>query len=103
MAWESSGRWAKCLGPCTHVGDLEEAPGSWLQIDLAPAVAAIWGVNQQMKDPPPSLFLSASLCNFVFQLNKINLLKKEKVPIYEYIMTKLCNRGKGLDNPKVRV
>ncbi|XP_069918105.1 leukocyte-associated immunoglobulin-like receptor 2 [Oryctolagus cuniculus] len=25
MAWESSGRWPKCLGPCTHVGDLEEA------------------------------------------------------------------------------
>ncbi|XP_062059317.1 EEF1A lysine methyltransferase 3 isoform X3 [Lepus europaeus] len=24
---ESSGRWFKCLGPCTRVGDLEEAPG----------------------------------------------------------------------------
>uniref|UniRef100_G1TS06 60S ribosomal protein L31 n=1 Tax=Oryctolagus cuniculus TaxID=9986 RepID=G1TS06_RABIT len=25
-------RWPKCLGPCTRMGDLEEALGSWLQI-----------------------------------------------------------------------
>nr|XP_051704465.1 secernin-3 isoform X3 [Oryctolagus cuniculus] len=54
---ESSGEWPKCLlGPCTHVGDLEEARGSWLLIGTALAVEAIWQVNQQIED----LFLSAS-------------------------------------------
>ncbi|XP_051688083.1 protein archease isoform X2 [Oryctolagus cuniculus] len=56
MVWESSRRWPKSLGPCTHVGDLEEAPGSWLRIDTALAVAVNWGVNQWME----YLSLSAS-------------------------------------------
>ena len=44
--------------PCTDVGDLEEAPGSWLRIDAALAIVAIWGVNQRMED---SLCLYLSL------------------------------------------
>ena len=50
---------AQVLGPCTHVGDLEEAPCYWLWIGATLAIAANWGVNQWMEDP--SLF-SASLC-----------------------------------------
>ena len=56
---ESSGGWAKTLGPCTHVGELEEVPGSWLWIGTAPAVALTWGVNHQMEYLP--LCLSFSL------------------------------------------
>ena len=62
MAWESSGNWPKSLGPCTHMGDLEEALGSWLWIGSAPAIATIWGVNQWMEDLSLSLSLSLSLC-----------------------------------------
>uniref|UniRef100_A0A5F9CVZ5 RAP2A, member of RAS oncogene family n=1 Tax=Oryctolagus cuniculus TaxID=9986 RepID=A0A5F9CVZ5_RABIT len=51
MAWESR-RWPKSLGPCTHVGAPDEAPGSWLQISTALAVVANWGVNQQMEKVP---------------------------------------------------
>ncbi|XP_069931098.1 acyl-protein thioesterase 1 isoform X3 [Oryctolagus cuniculus] len=50
IAWGSSRRWSKCLGPCTHVGDLEEAPGSWFQIGSALEVVALLGVNQRMED-----------------------------------------------------
>nr|XP_051685509.1 UPF0488 protein C8orf33 homolog isoform X4 [Oryctolagus cuniculus] len=60
MAWESSRRWPKSFSPCTHVGDTE-APGSWLRIGTAPAIAAIaaiWGVNQQMEDFSLCLYLS---------------------------------------------
>nr|XP_051697078.1 uncharacterized protein LOC127489556 [Oryctolagus cuniculus] len=32
VAWSSSRRWAKSLGPCTRMEDPEEAPGSWLWI-----------------------------------------------------------------------
>ena len=39
---------AQVLGPC--VGDLEEAPGSWLRIGTALAVVANWGVNHRMED-----------------------------------------------------
>nr|XP_051688494.1 acyl-protein thioesterase 1 isoform X5 [Oryctolagus cuniculus] len=50
IAWGSSRRWSKCLSPCTHVGDLEEAPGSWFQIGSALEVVALLGVNQRMED-----------------------------------------------------
>ena len=63
MAWESSRGWSKSLGPCTHVGDQEEAPGSWLQIGSAPAIAAVWGVNQQMEDLSVSTSLHLYLSN----------------------------------------
>ena len=51
-------RMAKILEPCTHMGDLEETPCSWLWISTAPAIAAIWELNQQMDDLP--FFLSFS-------------------------------------------
>ena len=41
--------------------DIEEVPGSWLQIGTALAVAATWGVNHLMEDLPPvspPLFIS---------------------------------------------
>uniref|UniRef100_G1U1Z0 THUMP domain-containing protein 1 n=1 Tax=Oryctolagus cuniculus TaxID=9986 RepID=G1U1Z0_RABIT len=62
---------AQVLGPCTHVGNPEETPSSWLQIGTAPDMVANWGVNQRMEDP--SLFLLLSLCNSGFQVNKISL------------------------------
>ena len=34
VAWESNRGWPKAFGHCTHMGDLEESPGSWLQIGL---------------------------------------------------------------------
>ena len=64
MTWESSRRWPKCLGPCTHVGELEEAPDSWLRIGAAPAIVANWGVNHYMEDLSlslPLLSLSVTL------------------------------------------
>ena len=50
MAWESSRGQPNALGPCTHVGDPEETPGSWLQINSALAVVATWGVNHWTED-----------------------------------------------------
>lgn len=29
-AWEASRGWLRCLGPCIHMGDLEDALSSWL-------------------------------------------------------------------------
>ena len=51
---------AQVLGLLHLRGDLEKAPGSWLQICAAPAIAAIWGVNQWMEDLSLSLSLSLS-------------------------------------------
>ncbi|XP_051709924.2 uncharacterized protein KIAA0825 homolog isoform X5 [Oryctolagus cuniculus] len=45
VAQEGSGGRPKCLGPCTRMGDQEEASGSWLRISAVPAVAAIWGMD----------------------------------------------------------
>nr|XP_051708725.1 cyclin-dependent kinase 14 isoform X2 [Oryctolagus cuniculus] len=80
VAWESSGRWPKCLGPCTRMGDPEEAPGSWLWISTAPAIAAIWGVIQRMEDLSLSLSLSLFLpiYNSTSQINK-SLKKKTEL------------------------
>lgn len=49
-AWESSRGWPKYLSPCTHMGNLQDAPGSLLQTNTVTAFAAIWGVIQQMED-----------------------------------------------------
>ena len=49
---------AQVLGPCTRMGDQEEASGSWLQISTALAVAVIWGVNQWKEDLSLSLSLT---------------------------------------------
>ena len=59
MAWESSRGGSKALGPGTHVGELDEALGAWLQIGAAPAIAVTWGMNHQTEDLP--LCLSSSL------------------------------------------
>lgn len=40
--------WPKCLGPCTHVGDVEEVPGSQLQTGPALAIMTIAEVKQQL-------------------------------------------------------
>ena len=40
VVWEGSQGRPKALGPCFHVGDLEEAPVSCLQISTAPATVA---------------------------------------------------------------
>ena len=50
QAWENREERLKALDPCTHVGDLEEAPSSWLQLSSAPAIAATGGVNQWVED-----------------------------------------------------
>lgn len=55
------------MGPCMHVGDPEEASGSWLLSIPALVTVAILGVNQLMED----CFLFVSPLLFVFQINKI--------------------------------
>ena len=62
VAWEGSGGWPKCLGPCTRMGDQEEAPGSWLWIGVSPAIAAILGVNRWRENLSLCLSLSHYLC-----------------------------------------
>ena len=59
VARESSRGWPKTLGPCTHMGDLVEAPGFWLQTGTAPALVAAWGVNHCIEDLP--FYLSSFL------------------------------------------
>ena len=49
------------LGPCTHVGDPEEVPGSQLRTGAAPAVAVTWGVNGWLEDFTLFLLLSVHL------------------------------------------
>ena len=60
VAWESSPRWPKALGPCTRMGDLEEllTLGSWHRIGSAPTIAVTWGVNHRTEDLPLCLFSS---------------------------------------------
>ena len=66
MVWDGSGGWSRSLGTCTHVGDPEEAPGSWLRISIALAVVANWGVNQRMEDRSLSHFVSLSASPSLF-------------------------------------
>lgn len=42
IAWENSGRRLTSMDPCNHMGDPDEAPGSWLQVSLALALEGIW-------------------------------------------------------------
>ena len=67
------------LGPCTHTGDPEEAPGSWLRIGSALAIAATWGVNQQMDELSVSAPLSIS--DIAIQINK-SFFKKNYAAIF---------------------
>lgn len=72
LAWGSSGGWPKFWGPCIHVRDAEDTPGSWIQIRSAQAVRTIWGLNQRMEDL--SFCLSFSLCKmFLSNTKKWNL------------------------------
>ena len=50
------------------MGDLEEVPGSWLQIPTTLAVVVTWGVNYQMEDSP------LCISDFVIKI-KINFKK----------------------------
>lgn len=61
----NSRRWLKYVDPCTHLRDLDEAPGSQLWTRKALAFAAIWEVNQRMES-----CLSLSLCDTIFQMNE---------------------------------
>ena len=72
MAWENSQEQAKALRSSTYLGDPEEALGSWLQISLARAFAAAWGVDQWTED----LCLSCSLYIQLSNKNKIFFLRK---------------------------
>ena len=71
MVLESSRGRLKALGPCTCVGDPEEAPVSWLRIGSAPAVAVTWGVNRWTEDLP--LYISSSLYIWLSNNKKKNL------------------------------
>ena len=75
MAWESRKGQPKALGPCTHMGDLEETPGLWLQIGSTLAVVATWGVNQQKKDL--LLFLSFSLHIYLSNKKVLKISKNQ--------------------------
>lgn len=55
---QKSSRWPEHLGPCTHSGALEAAPGSACS---SSNFAVTWRVNQQMKDP---FSVSSSLHKF---------------------------------------
>ncbi|XP_051689719.1 queuosine 5'-phosphate N-glycosylase/hydrolase isoform X2 [Oryctolagus cuniculus] len=64
MAWESRRRPSKSLGPCTHVGDLEEAPCSWLWIGAVPGRCGLLG-SEPVDGRPVSLCLCLSLSLFL--------------------------------------
>lgn len=70
-----SGRWPKCLGPCSSCG--RHGSWSWPQPLPAETIAAILGMNQVMEDLnlSPSLLLTFLLPLLVFQENKHTLLK----------------------------
>lgn len=56
--------WLKCLGPFTHVEDLEEAPGSQLRINPALVTATTWKMNQRIEhfsSTPLPVFASKSV------------------------------------------
>lgn len=42
--WENSRGWSKCLGPSTHMGDLDEAPNFWLWPDCC--LVQLWPLQQ---------------------------------------------------------
>lgn len=63
--------------PETHTGDLAGILGSWLHSGPAPAFAATSEVNQQFEE----FFVSFSLCLSAFQVNKLQLFKKELLQI----------------------
>lgn len=58
-----------CLDPHAHMGDLNQVRGSWLHPDPTLPIAAIWRVNQRMKELSLTLCVSPSLCDS-FKINK---------------------------------
>lgn len=66
MVWESSWGWPKI---CTLMGDLEEAPSSWVWTSPAPAVMTTWEVKQQI-DLSLFLYVSFSVSNSALQIKK---------------------------------
>lgn len=61
------------MGPCTHVGELDEAAGTWVQTCPASAIVVISGINQQMG----VISLSFSLYSSAFQVKLTNLKQEE--------------------------
>lgn len=84
MAQESSRRWFKSLGSCTHVGDLEATPG-------IPALdrLAIWGTNQQIK----ALCLCLCLCVTLSLNFKKKFFKLQSAVCYDVRI--FCLRASG--------
>lgn len=50
MAWEKQLEMAQESGLLNPMGDLNEAPGSWLSPGPALVIGTIWRVNQKMKN-----------------------------------------------------
>lgn len=73
--YKSSDRQLESLGLYTCGEDAEEAPGSWFWSVTSMATVAVCEANQQMEDALLVLPFSSSLCNSVFQVNKIYLFK----------------------------
>lgn len=61
--WASSGRWPRCVGPCTHAGDLKEV--SLASVWPSSGHCDHWGVNKQMED-------SVSLFSLFWPFKKID-------------------------------
>lgn len=59
MVWESSKRWPMYMGPCIHMGELGEAPGSWLH-----ASGGHWG--HLGSEPVEGSLLTCSLAHSLF-------------------------------------
>ena len=63
---EGNGGWPRCLGSCTHMGDQEEAPGSWLRISEAPAIVAVWGEGRPFSlSVPVPIFLPLCFSKYI--------------------------------------
>lgn len=85
-AWESSGCKCKFLGYDIHERDLEEHSGSSHKLSTALAKWVIQGVNPSMEN----LFLSISLCKFIFQLKIKPSLGKKKIDLHTLWSILLC-------------
>ena len=57
------------------MGDLEEAPGFWLWIGSALAVAVTWGVNHWMEDLLLSISSSLYISDLAIKMNKSFFLR----------------------------
>lgn len=56
------------------MGDPDGVPGYWVELGLASALVAIWGMNPLVEDFSPALLL----CHSAFQINKCNKARKWK-------------------------